>query len=150
MPREKELGLAPNEVIRYTEDDIQEAVRGDQYDCVLSCAIARRYPAARRIRVNEQQIAFSIGEERFVYPTQEEVIEAVIKPFDEKGPAELKPGVVRLTGGIVKPVQHITDNDRIKEVRARVRVLKNRGGAGQHTSSSRDFGRFGRKDATNG
>lgn len=147
--KKNELGLAPNDVIRYTDDDIQEAVRGDQYDCVLACAIARRYPAARRIRVNEGQIAWSVGEERFVYPTPEVAVESVIKPFDQKGPAEVTPGIVKLTGGIVKPVQHMTDNDRIREVRARVRTLKQRGTL-TNAQSRRDYRRYDRKDETDG
>lgn len=140
----KELGLAPNDTIRYTEEDIKEAIAGDQYDCAVSCAIQRRYPAARRIMVNEKTIAFSIDEERFVYPTPEPTIEQVIKPFDRGEVVE--PGIVRLTGGIVKPVHHVDKDKQVAEARRRAREIKRRGTAPEpeHKSTSRDYGRFGK------
>lgn len=138
----KELGLAPNDVIRYTEEDIKEAVGGDQYDCAVSCAIQRRYPSARRIMTNDKYIAFSIGEERFVYPTDEQTIEDVLKPFDAG--ETIQPGVVYLRNGIIKPVKHMDPDKQVAEARRRAREIKKRGtkNTPEFKGSSRDYGRF--------
>jgi len=120
-----EDSLAPDDAVRVTEADIIAAVRADQYNCAIVCAIQRKYPKARRVRVNSGTIAFSIDETRFVYPTPDAAVESIIKPFDEGGAPE--PGLVRLKGGISKPVQHSENpDDKIRNERERRRYVVTR------------------------
>lgn len=102
-------GLAPDDSVRVNEEDCIYAVKANQFQCAIVRAVWRKYPEARRVRVNKNTIAFSIGEERFVYPTPETAVESIIKPLDTGGAPE--PGLVRLKAGIVKPVEHKEDRN---------------------------------------
>lgn len=96
-------GITYNRDIEVEQQDIDNAIPRDQYQCAIVMAIQRRYPDAIRVTVNAKHIAFSIREDRFVYPTPQEAIDAVIKPLDTGGKPE--PVVIKLRGGVVKEVQ---------------------------------------------
>ncbi len=105
---------APNDRIPVGAEDYARAVKGDQYKCALAWAIRRKYPQAMRIRVNRGEVSFSIGEQRMHYPSDEEIIEQVIRPLDTGG--ELKPTTVRLHDGYVTPVQY-SDEEQLARKR---------------------------------
>lgn len=113
-------GITYNRDIDVEQQDIDEAVPRDQYQCAIVLAIQRRYPEALRVTVNAKQIAFSIREDRFVYPTPAEAIEAIIKPLDTGGTPE--PVTIKLRGGIVKDVQ--TSAPSSEETRRDQRLTK--------------------------
>lgn len=146
MPNEE--WLAPDDVIPVSEEDCEKAIASNQYQCAITRAIWRKYPQARRVRVNKGYIAFSIGEERFRYPTPEAAVESIIEPLDTGGKPE--PGLVRLTGGLVREVEHRSDpNHQIQAEREhRQDVLKAR--IARHNENVQvrsEYGRFIPKDA---
>lgn len=101
-------------------EDIQHAVARDQHNCAIVRAIQRRYPESIRVRANTKYIGFTIGEERYTYPTPPEAIEAIIKPLDTGTVPE--PITVRLRAGKVRPVEH-KDNRALTETRQHWRGL---------------------------
>lgn len=141
--------LAPDDTVRVTEEDIKTAVAANQFNCAIVCAIQRRYPKAKRVRVNKDTIAFSIGEERFLYPTPPAAVESIIEPLDTGGKPE--PGLVRLKGGLVREVEH-KDDEWIANERLRRRgVIQDR--ITKHLDNAQgrsEYGRFDRRDNNNG
>jgi len=103
--------------IRVSADDIEHAKARDQHNCAIVRAIQRKYPEAIRVRANTEHIGFSIGEERYTYPTPPEAIEAIIKPLDTGHIPE--PATIRLRNGKVKPVEHNTDRALVERKRWR-------------------------------
>lgn len=96
--------LTPDRRILVTQEDIDHGLARNQYNCAIVRAIQRKYPEAVRVRVNAKLIGFSIGEERFTYPTPPEAVESIIKPFDQGGKPEA--GWITLKAGKVKDVEH--------------------------------------------
>lgn len=129
-------GLAPDDTVRVNEEDCAYAIKSNQYRCAIVRAIWRKYPEARRVRVNKNTIAFSIDEERFVYPTPETAVESIIRPLDTGGTPE--PGLVRLQAGIVMPVRH---EDNVQAERDR-RADAIRQKALDNTQNKSEYGRF--------
>ena len=120
-----EKWLAPDDTVRVLDEDIAEGIRANQFNCAIVCAIQRKYPEAKRVRVNSGTIAFSIGEERRIYPTPEVTVETMIKPFDR---AETPtPGIVRLKGGIAKEVIHGLPQE-VNAAKRRERRIQRRAG----------------------
>ena len=101
--------------INVNDEDIAHARARDQHNCAIVRAIQRKYPDAVRVRANTEHIGFSIGEERYTYPTPPEAIEVIIKPLDTGHIPE--PATIRLRNGKVKPVQHNTDRALLAERR---------------------------------
>lgn len=128
--------LAPNDVIPVNDDDIAEAIRQNQFNCAIVCGIERKYPDARHIRVNREHIRWSVGENRYEYPTPEYAVETIIQPLDTGG--QPIPGLVRLTGGKITEVKHKT-NAHIQNQRHRRRNDMRGRDNDQHRS---DYGRF--------
>lgn len=131
-------GLAPDDSVRVTDEDVLYAIKSNQYQCAIVRAVWRKYPEARRVRVNKNTIAFSIGEERFVYPTPEAAVESIIKPLDTGGAPE--PGLVRLKAGIVKPVEHKEGAGTQAERERRAQAIRDRVQNNDHGRS--DYGRY--------
>lgn len=131
-------GLAPDDSVRVNDEDCIYAIKSNQYQCAIVRAIWRKYPKARRVRVNKNTIAFSIDEERFVYPTPESAVESIIKPLDTGGAPE--PGLVRLKGGIVKPVEHLDGANTQAERDRRAEVIRQR--IQDNSQSKSDYARF--------
>lgn len=104
---------APNDRVPVGAEDFAKAVKGDQYKCALAWAIRRKYPQAMRIRVNRGEVSFSIGEQRRHYPSDENIVEQVIRPLDTGG--ELKPTTVRLHDGYVTPVRYSDEEQLVKK-----------------------------------
>lgn len=130
--------LAPDDTVRVTEDDCIYAVKANQYSCAIARAIWRKYPNARLVRVNKKTISFSIDEERFFYPTPESTVESIIKPLDTGGKPE--PGLVRLKGGHVKPVNHTyVENNRVQNDRDK---YVEKGSKRSRNQNSANYGRF--------
>lgn len=98
-----------------TEEDIERGEARDQWNCAIAETIRRSLPTARRVKVNKKEIAFTIGEERYTYPTPPEAVEAVIQPLDTGGKPE--PIILRLTGGTAEPVKHKDPDENLPNVR---------------------------------
>lgn len=92
-----------NRDVNVEQEDIDGAVPRNQYQCAIVRAIQRQYPQAIRVTVNSNKIGFTIREDRFVYPTPPEAVEAIIKPLDTGGTPH--PITLQLRGGVVKDVQ---------------------------------------------
>jgi hypothetical protein len=135
---------APNDRIPVGAEDYARAVPGDQYKCALAWAIRRKYPQALRIRVNRGEVSFSIGDQRMHYPSDDQIVEQVIRPLDTGG--ELKPTTVRLHDGYVTPVQY-SDEDQLakKRIDMAERSAQARR-AGENPSAASGFRRFKRSD----
>jgi hypothetical protein len=97
--------IVPNRRIKVTQEDIDKAEPRDQWNCAIAETIKRTTPTARRISVTRERIAWTIGEERFRYPTPEAAIAEIIRPLDT-GRGTPKPMVIELVSGTVGPVQH--------------------------------------------
>lgn len=132
--------LAPDDTVRVEPEDIIDAIAADQFNCAIVCAIQRKFPKARRVKVNKKTIAFSIGDDRFVYPTPESAVETIIEPLDRGGVPT--PGLVRLKAGIVKPVDHSTAEGYREELRRRKRELKRLNPVGEDNHEHTHYGRF--------
>ena len=131
---------APNDRIPVGAEDFARAVPGDQYQCALAWAIRRRYPQAMRIRVNRGSVSFSIGDERRHYPSDENIVESVIRPLDTGG--ELKPTTVRLHDGYSVPVRY-SDEDQLAKKRTDMAERASQARrSGANPSASRGFRRF--------
>jgi hypothetical protein len=136
--------LTPDRSIPVDPDDIEHAVARDQFGCAIVRAIQRRYPDAVRVRVNAELIGFSIGEQRYTYPTPPEAVEAIIKPLDTGGKPE--PIVVRLRGGKVKDVEHNTDRTTLNRANVHNREIrserKRSGRQDQMSTQYHEYNRF--------
>jgi hypothetical protein len=124
----QKVQTAPAERIKVETEDFINAVKGDRYNCAMVWAIRRKYPDARRVMADVKTVAFSRGEQRFVYPATDDIVENVIKPLDTGG--EVKPCIVRLSDGYVKPVNHRSEDAlerQNKSVRTRVAQRKQEG-----------------------
>lgn len=86
--------------IKVTQDDINEGVRDQSAHCIVATAIGRQIPDATRISVDVQDIRFTIGEERLVFPTPRSVAAYVIA-FDAGDFDQIKPITVVLRDGRV-------------------------------------------------
>lgn len=131
---------APNDRVPVGAEDFAKAVPGDQYKCALAWAIRRRYPNAMRIRVNRGEVSFSIGDQRRHYPSDERIVEQVIRPLDTGG--ELKPTTVRLHDGYTTPVRY-SDEDQL--ARKRLDMAERASAArrsGENESAAAGFRRF--------
>lgn len=96
--------VAPARVLNMKDEDIANASPRDQFQCAIVRTVQRQFPDAVRVKANIDHIAWSIGEQRFVYDTPEVAVDAVIKPLDTGNKPE--PIILRLTNGYVKPVYH--------------------------------------------
>lgn len=132
---------APDMSVLVQTDDFADAVRSDQHNCALVWAIRRKFPEARRVRVNTEHVTFARGETRYVYPTTEQIKEKVIKPLDTGGDCD--PVTVKLTGGWTKPVirreaPKMTARERLDAERRRNARVKR----GEITPSSAGYNRL--------
>jgi hypothetical protein len=136
--------LTPDRSIPVDPDDIEHAVARDQFGCAIVRAIQRKYPDAVRVRVNTQLVGFSIGEQRYTYPTPPEAVEAIIKPLDTGGKPE--PIVVKLRGGKVKDVEHNTDRSTLNRNNVHNREVrserKRSGRQDQMSTQYHEYNRF--------
>lgn len=130
---------APNDRISVGAEDFAHAVPGDQYKCALAWAIRRKYPQAMRIRVNRGAVSFSIGDERRHYPSDESIVESVIRPLDTGG--ELKPTTVRLHDGYTVPVRY-SDEDQLAKKRADMALRASNARRSGNDSAAAGFRRF--------
>jgi hypothetical protein len=138
----QDIQAAPVERIKVELSDYANAVSGDRYNCALVWAIRRKHPEARRVQVDTKQVGFSIGEQRFVYPSTDEIVDKVIRPLDTGG--EVAPCTIRLSDGYVKPVQH-TDVDGLQRKNATQRTKtadKRRKGEDPYTPNSARYRRL--------
>jgi len=131
---------APNDRIPVGAEDYARAVPGDQYQCALAWAIRRRYPQAMRIRVNRGEVSFSIGDQRMHYPSDEKIVEQVIRPLDTGG--KLEPTTVRLHDGYVTPVQYSDETQLAKKRADMAERASQARRAGINPSAARGFRRF--------
>lgn len=92
--------------------DIDNASPLNQFQCAIVRTIQRQYPQAIRVRANKKHIAWTIGEQRFVYDTPQVAVEAVIVPLDSGGTPE--PIELQLTNGYVKPVHYREPEEEVK------------------------------------
>lgn len=128
--------------IRLNADDLHLGEQRNRWGCVIVRAIQRTYPDAINVRVDKQNIAFSLVEDdtRYTFDTPAAVVNKVIKPFDEQGPAAVGLTQFTLSGGTQKPIHHNDD-----KARARNRQYDRRKLAKQTTrekNSGKAFNRF--------
>jgi hypothetical protein len=86
--------------IQVTQDDINLGVRGQSAHCIVATAIGRQIQNATRIQVDAQAIRFTIGDDRLIYLTPQNVGEYVIA-FDEGVFDHIKPMTVTLSTPLV-------------------------------------------------
>lgn len=132
-----DVQAAPNDRISVGADDYARAVPGDQFQCAMVWAIRKKYPAAKRIRANAGEISFSMGDTRYHYPSDEQIIETVIRPLDTGG--TLVPTTVRLHDGYTTPVNYL-DEDKLAEKR---RQMAERASAARRSPSLNEAAKSG-------
>lgn len=100
-----------------SQADIDEGIRVNQFNCAITRAIQRQVPSAVRVKVNSKAIAFSLEDSdvRVTFPTPQEAIDEVIKPFDRN--ENPKPTVIRLKGGKVRDRDHDSDSRKARKKR---------------------------------
>jgi len=132
---------APNDRVSVGVDEYARAVPGDQFQCAIVWAIRKKYPAAKRIRANAGEISFSIGDVRYHYPSDDEIVETVIRPLDTGG--DLIPATVRLHDGYTTPVNYL-DDDVLAAKRRQMaeRASEARRNPGASESAKSGFRRF--------
>lgn len=101
--------------VNVTDEDYAYAEQQDQWACAIVRAIQRQLPAASRVMVNKEKIAFTLDTDdyRYTFITPPDAVENVIKPFDmgEKP----KPYSFQLVNPIsANPVVHRTVEERAK------------------------------------
>jgi hypothetical protein len=123
--------VAPANRIKVTESDIVNATAQNQFQCAIVRAVQREIPDATRVSANRKHIAWTVGEQRFVYNTPPVAVEAVIKPFDTGGKPE--PIALQLTNGYVKPVEHLEpEGKKVRRNYERVRTGQPNYQSGRH------------------
>lgn len=102
--------------IKLNADDLRLGEQRNRWGCVIVRAIQRTYPDAINVRVDKQNIAFSLVEDdtRYTFDTPAAVVNKVIKPFDEQGPAAVGLTQFTLSGGTQKPIYHNDDKARAR------------------------------------
>ena len=130
---------APVMNVKVETDDFVKAVQGDQYNCALVWAIHRKFPQAKRVAVNTESVRFSLDGMRYVYPSDETIVERVIRPLDTGG--EVQPTTVKLHDGYAKTckvtteAQETTHNQEQREYKVKVKK-------GLHTPISSNYKRL--------
>lgn len=101
------------------QEDCDYAVQSDQFNCGLVRAIQRLFPDAVSVRANTKVVAWSDAgtDMRYEFPTPPDVIEDIIRVNDKRGPQAVKPRVVRLKDGKMRPRDHDTTSRQARKER---------------------------------
>ena len=72
-------------LVEIKDEDLCYARKQDRYNCAIVRAIQRALPEALHVRADTEKIAFSLPDDdtRYYFETPREVVNNVIKPFDE-------------------------------------------------------------------
>jgi hypothetical protein len=95
-------------------EDLQYAQTQDRWACVIVRAIQRQIPDSTFVRVDKETISFSSHGHRYYHVTPPEMIEDIIRPFDENHPDQVKLGIYPLIVANVTKVRKMTPENREK------------------------------------
>jgi hypothetical protein len=102
-------------LVDITPEDERWAVVSNQHNCLIVRAIQRKIPEAIYVRADEKTIAFSLPDDttggpegtRYTFKTPPEVVNHVIKPFDQGEPIDEEWRTFTLKDAVdAKPMQH--------------------------------------------
>lgn len=139
--------------VEILDEDLEWAVKQDQGNCAIVRAIQRKIPSALRVTVNKDTIRFSLPDEvspdgtkgvRYIFETPRDVVNKVIRPFDEGKGIEAEARTFSLTHAIdARPIRHISDDQRRKHnEEERYRHRRNRTGRQRPSPQHHTYGRF--------
>lgn len=129
--------------VNVTDEDYAYAEKQNQWACAIVRAIQRQLPAASRVIVNKEHIAFTLETDdyRYTFDTPPEAVENVIKPFDRG--EHPKPYSFQLVNPVsATPVHHMTIEERAKHRLSTRRTNALRRGAESKSPAVRNYNRF--------
>lgn len=141
-------------LVEVTDEDLAWAVRQDRNNCAIVRAIQRKYPQALRVMVDTKTIAFTMPDEiapegtqgvRYVFETPKQVVNKVIRPFDEGKPLEAEALTFTVSHAIeAKPMQHRSAEQRTKinQSQRKNREVQRRIGSHRGSNAVKTYNRF--------
>jgi hypothetical protein len=98
--------------IKPIQEDVDWAVDQNQWACVVVRSIQRQIPTSTFVKVNKDEIAYTDKGHRYYHSTPQEMIEDIIKPFDQHRPEDIKLGEYPLVVARTKQADKMTPEKR--------------------------------------
>jgi hypothetical protein len=115
-------------IVQPTKEDVEYAESQSRWACVVVRAIQRQIPDSLRVRVDKETVAYTSHGHRYYHPTPPEMVEDIIKPFDEHRLNDVVLGEYPLIVAEIKPERKMSTEvkKRLRE-HERIRTKKRQG-----------------------